>query len=137
MKRILIAAALLATAACGSDPTAPALQGGILATFQSSGEQFRVWVTSETAIEQILALQAGESEASIPNGPLVRGSGADDHNDPWSWHFDPEQIEMAELTIELCDGRPSYVEENLDTYIEEVGRYCPWGAELVSVEDYR
>jgi len=137
MGRILTAAALLATAACGSDTTAPELDGGVLATFDSSGDRFRVWVTRASTIEQILALQAGESEASIPNGPLLRGPGEANHNQPWSWHYDPELVEMAELTIELCDGRPSYVEEHLDTYLDEVGRYCPWGAKLVSVEDLR
>ena len=135
--RFLTAAALLVTAACSSDPAGPELEGGLLATFVSSGDQFHVWVTNEQTIEQILALQAGESQANIPNGPLLRGPGPGDHNEPWSWHYDPQEVEMAEMTIEVCDGRPGFVEENLDTYIEDVGRYCPWGAELVSVEDLR
>jgi len=46
--------------------------------------------------------------------------------------MDPADIEMAEFTIELCDGRPSIVESNLDEWIEVVGRFCPWGARLVS-----
>jgi hypothetical protein len=35
---------------------------------------------------------------------------------------------MAEATIDLCDGLPSYVEENVDEFVENVGRYCPWAA---------
>jgi hypothetical protein len=30
--------------------------------------------------------------------------------------------------MELCDGRPSYVEAHLD----EFPSYCPWGAKVVS-----
>ncbi len=44
---------------------------------------------------------------------------------------------MAEVTIELCDGTPSYVEAHLDEWIEQVGRYCPWSARLVALEDRR
>ena len=31
----------------------------------------------------------------------------------------------------------SFVEENLDSWLDEVGQYCPWSAQLLSVEDYR
>ena len=44
---------------------------------------------------------------------------------------------MAEFTIEVCDGRPSFVEENVDEFVDNVGRYCPWSAALVQVEDFR
>jgi inhibitor of cysteine peptidase len=119
-------------------PTEPApageLQGGVLATFEVAGEQFRVWVTNPQAVQQILDLAAGNSLANIPNGRIVRGPGEGDHNLPWSWHLDAEEIEMAEVTIEVCDGTPSYVEEHVDEFVETVGRYCPWSARLVSVD---
>jgi hypothetical protein len=38
---------------------------------------------------------------------------------------------MADVTTEVCDGRPSYVEEHIDEYVTTVKRYCPWGARLV------
>lgn len=41
---------------------------------------------------------------------------------------------MAEVTIELCDGTPSLVEADLDYWLNAVGRFCPWSAELVSVD---
>jgi hypothetical protein len=50
--------------------------------------------------------------ATIPSGRLVRGPVF--YNEPWSWHIDPEDIFMAEVTIELYDGIPSQVEDNLD-----------------------
>lgn len=140
---LLVSAVLLSgLSACDSDSNGgdehdPALDGGIVATFTNQDETFRVWITNETTIQQVLALQAGTSDANIPNGKILHGPGVADHNEPWSWHLDPEDIEMADLTIEVCDGRPSYVEENVDEFVDVVDRYCPWGAELVDVEDYR
>jgi hypothetical protein len=110
---------------------------GIVATFRVGVETFRVWVTNEETIEQIFALDAGESMAAIPNGTLHYGPGEFDHNLPWGWHLDPEEIEMAEMTIELCDGNPAFVEAELDYFVETVGNYCTWAAELVSIEDFR
>ncbi len=113
------------------------LTGGILATFDVSGELFQLWTTNLDTINDILALQAGESEANIPNGPILRGAGEAHHNQPWSWHLDPQLTEMAEVTIELCDGAPTYVEANIDEFVDTIGQYCPWGAELIHVEDLR
>jgi hypothetical protein len=149
MKRFLhvsLAMLLLSTAACsgagGATATAApgagdALEGGVLATFDVTGEAFTVWVTNPATIEQLLALERGESTANIPNGRLLRGAGEADHNAPWSWHLDPEDIEMAEITIELCDGAPSYVEDNVAEFADNIGRYCPWSAQLVALEDRR
>jgi hypothetical protein len=44
---------------------------------------------------------------------------------------------MAEVTIELCDGRPSDLENNLVYWMDTVGRFCPWSARLVELKDYR
>jgi hypothetical protein len=44
---------------------------------------------------------------------------------------------MAENTIELCDGAPNYVEDNLAEFTDNVLRYCPWAAQLVDLEDLR
>ena len=134
--RVLVLA-MVALPACGSS-TAPEdlLEGGVLATFRVAQEEFRVWVTNEATIQQILSLQDGTSSANIPNGALHEGQGRADHNAPWLWHLDPIDIEMAEATVEVCDGRPSLVDSLLDDYLT-VGRFCPWGAELVEVQDFR
>lgn len=34
------------------------------------------------------------------------------------------------MTIEVCDGLPSHVEEGVVTS----DRYCPWSAEIVSID---
>ena len=113
------------------------LDGGVLATFEVVGETFNVWVTNPNTIAQLEALQAGEGNANIPIGPIAYGPGEGDHNAPWNWHYDPERVEMAEMTIELCDAVPSYVEENLQEFVETIGAYCPWGAQLIALVDYR
>lgn len=132
--RARLAVALLLFA-CGDAPDGD-LSGGVLATFAVGDETFRVFVTNPATIQQILDLRDGASEASIPSGALRTGRGRADHNLPWSWHLDPEDIEMAEVTTEVCDGTPSLVEADLPGYLA-VGRFCPWTATLESVEDLR
>ncbi len=104
----------------------------IIATFDVVGEQFRVRIENPATIEQVRALERGESSATIPNGRLRRGA---EGNEPWSWHLDPQEIELSEITIELCDGRPSFVEADLDYWVGTVGWFCPWSAVLVDVEE--
>jgi len=134
--------AAVAQAGCGDSPTdpsdpSPGLRGGVLATFDVSGETFRVWFTDPGAIRAVLLVRDGESRATIPIGPLRRGSGPGAHNAPWSWHLDPANVRMAEVAIELCDGRPSYLQAHLNEFITTVEQYCPWGARLVIVDDRR
>jgi hypothetical protein len=108
-----------------------------VATFEVVDDWVRVWVTNPGTIQQILDLQRGASSANIPNGRILRGPGRADHNEPRSWHLAPEQIESAEVTAEVRDGTPSFVDEELDCVLETVGRHCPWSVHLVGVEDYR
>jgi hypothetical protein len=113
------------------------LKDGILVTFDVVGEQFKVWITNPNTIEQVKDLQAGKSKATIPNGRIHRDSGECDHNAPYRWHLDPQEIVMAEVAIEVCDARPSYVEAHVDEFVDTVTRFCPWSTKLVSVEDLR
>lgn len=112
--------------ACGnSTPSAPA--SGAVVTFNVANETFRV---SLTRVDQIAAARAAQNGtgARIPNGRIVPGTQV---NTGWSWHL--EDVEFADATIELCDGRPSDVERQGTTY--GGGRYCPWGASVVRIEE--
>lgn len=131
-----VGAALLA--ACSS-PTAPSddLRGGVVATFDVTGQRFKLFVTNAQTIADLFALQNGQSTASIPNGRVRRGRGAGEHNAPYDWHMDPNDVHLADATIELCDGSPSYVQQHIGEYVDVIERYCPWGAALVSIEDHR
>lgn len=138
-KLVTMVVAVGATAAGCSSPNDPTgeLRGGVLATFRSVDQTFKVFVTRPATINALLALQRGQATASIPNGRILRGSGPGAHNAPYSWHLDPADVEMADAAIEVCDGAPSYVEANLAEYVDVVGRYCPWGARLVGLQDFR
>ena len=99
--------------ACKS-PTDPDLKGGILVTFDVSGERYSIFITNTETIEKVYALQSGTSRATIPSGRVIKGQVP--YNKPWSWHIDSQDIHMAEVTMEVCDGRPSFVEANIDGY---------------------
>lgn len=129
---ILLASYLFATC---SSPTDPNLKDGVLATFDVQGERYSIFITNAQTIEQVIALWNGQSVAKIPSGRVVKGRVS--YNSAWSWHIDSEDITMAEVTIELCDGLPSYVEAHLDDWIATVGYFCPWSAKLVTLKDYR
>jgi hypothetical protein len=105
--------------------------GAVIATFLVAGEEeYRILLTDPADIAIAQRLLAGEEElATIPNGLVVRG---DDGgvNTGYAWHIDPNDIEFAELTIEVCDGMPSDVERG----VVSGDRFCPWSAELVSLE---
>jgi hypothetical protein len=111
------------------------LAESVVATFEVSGETFKVVVNDQETIDELFRLQRGESSANIPSGLLRRGQGPGLQNAPWSWHL--QDLQMAEIAIEVCDGRPSMVEDDLDYWMGAVQRFCPWGATLTGIEDYR
>jgi hypothetical protein len=136
---VLISAVTVAAAAACSSPTEPSpeLKGGVVAVFDVSGERFSVFVRNSEAAQRLIRIRNGENFGQIPNGRILRGAGVANHNAPHAWHLDPDDISIVDAAIEVCDGRPSYVDENIAEYVDVVGRYCPWGAKLVRVEDYR
>jgi hypothetical protein len=116
----------LAVAASGcerSSPSAPAERA--LVTFQVAGEQFRVQLSSQDQVDAARRAQQGGA-ARIPSGRIVMGTR---ENTNWSWHL--EDLTFAEVTIELCDGRPSDVERGGAQF--GGGRFCPWKASVISI----
>ena len=124
--RWMLAPALLATVALAGCVAAP--PSSPVATFRVGDETYKVELATTELVEHAEALLAGEQVAAIPNGTVVR----DDPgvNAPWSWHIDPASLEFADMTIEVCDGLPSYVEDGTITS----DRFCPWSAEIVSID---
>ena len=131
---VLVLVALVALAPACSSPASPSeLNGGVVATFEVGSERFKVFVKNPAAIQRLLQLQNGAGGGQIPNGRILRGSGTAGHNLPHAWHLDPDDIQIVDVAIELCDGRPSYVDANVDEYVDVVGRYCPWGARFIAL----
>jgi hypothetical protein len=111
-------------------PSGPVTGGPVIVTFEVVDEEYRILITDPNDIAIALQLLAGDPLAPrIPNGLVVRG---DDGgvNTGYGWHIDPESLEFADLTIEICDGRPSDVEAGSISG----DRFCPWEAEVVSVD---
>src|SRR5712671_157559 len=112
-----VAFVTLLAGGCGDDtPTSPSPKA--IVTFAVANETFRVRVTGSEPIAAARAAQNG-GRARIPNGRIAPGT---DVNTGWSWHV--EDVTFAEVTIELCDGRPSDVERQGIAFGN--GRFCPW-----------
>jgi hypothetical protein len=125
---------LLAVTSCGDsaddplDPPAPrSFIFGVRGLPDAEG-QF-VAVTSDPEVlarlEAELALEESKRTLHI-HGPIARGDGR--HNLAWHWHFVSHRWDMVEISIELCDGTPQAVENDLDYWVDNVGAFCPWGS---------
>lgn len=107
----------------------------MLASDFNKEEKIRIAVSSLEAKKDLIALYYGKSNKKIPNGLLIDDRpGKSPYDKKWSFHFAPDTVQFAEVAIELCDARPSYIEANLDQWLSEVKRYCPWSLQLVSID---
>lgn len=91
-------------------------------------ERYRILLTDPVDIDIAQRLLAGEEAPGIPNGLVVRGETS--VNEGYTWSIDPDDIEFADMTMEVCDGIPSDVEQGLVTS----ERYCPWSATVVAIK---
>ncbi|MBI2572176.1 MAG: hypothetical protein HYV63_34635 [Candidatus Schekmanbacteria bacterium] len=83
-------------------------------------------------LDDIMAAEAElarseESRHLHPHGRLLPGAGG--FNTRWSWHLDPRNVDLVEVSIELCDGSPAMVEENLSYWLG-IGEFCPWDGHI-------
>jgi hypothetical protein len=102
--------------------------GGIVVTMRvADAEEYRIRLSDPDDIDIAQKLLAGESAPRIPNGRVVRGE--PDVNVGYSWHIDPASVEFTDAATEVCDGRPSDVEQRVITS----DRYCPWSAQVVAI----
>jgi hypothetical protein len=111
-----------ATACAGPPDDVPSV-----ATFDVEGQTFKIELVTPELVAHAKALLAGEEVPAIPVGRIVRDDPS--VNTPWSWHIDPETVEFADFTTEVCDGLPEYVEDG--TLTSDI--YCPWIATVVDV----
>ena len=120
---VMAAAAVLLLAGC-----TPALKHPV-ATFQVAGvETYKIELITPELVKHAEQLLKGDDVAAIPLGRVVRDSPG--VNKPWSWHIDAKTLEFAEITIEVCDGLPSYVEDHTVTSKD----YCPWSAKVIKID---
>jgi hypothetical protein len=110
--------------------TAPGASDVIAEFRTSDGETYRVLLTGDAAAQARAAFAAGENPG-IPNGYIERGNAG--VNLGHEWHI--RDVEFADMTIEVCDGAVSYIDElGYDEFVSQHGdQFCPWSAELVDL----
>jgi hypothetical protein len=119
---------IVVAGACDEGPVGvPA--GAAVFELEVSGERFRAAVSDTAEIRRLEARMAS-GEEGVVSGALRAGPGG--VNAPWGWHMDPASVHVADMAIELCDGRPSMVQEDLPYWIGTVKQFCPWGAKVVA-----
>ncbi len=123
---IAIGFALMFTTAGCTDASAPA--DAALFRVDVGGEWFTVSIADAAVIGEAERRMEDEDGLGIVIGTLARGDGG--FNDPWSWHMRPGTVQIADTSIELCDGLPSQVEADLDYWVDTVTQLCPWGGRL-------
>ena len=119
-------------AACGDDGASndSAIKAPAVVTFEVAGdEQFKVELVTQELVDHAQQLLDGANISAIPLGSVVRNDQG--VNAPWSWHLDPETVSFAFVTIEVCDGIPSLVENETVTSPD----YCPWSAKVIALEN--
>ena len=118
--------ALLITA-CGSDVDSMRPLPAQEFVIEVEGERFRVRATTP-AIATALDARRRSGGVGVVAGRLIRGDGG--YNTPWSWHLDPLSLEVPDVAMEVCDGRPSMVQSDLDYWVDTVRTFCPWAARV-------
>jgi hypothetical protein len=127
-RALLVALASMGLVSCGGGDAGP---GTVTFAFRMHGlgpaEEFRVASSSPrfiAAARRQLVLPATQRHL-FAAGPIRSGNGG--YNLDWSWHF-TNDVALAEVSIELCDGRPSMVEGDLRYWLYTVKSFCPWGS---------
>ena len=140
--RFIVAISLVVLAACTNQVTPPpaptpggVLSSGVLVTFSTHGESFNIWLTKSDLIEELEELRRPDRIQLSPEGQVQPGPGVGNHNAPWGWYFNEEDLEFVTSVDPNCNMPPSEVESNLTRFMEHIGRYCP-GAELLLTTQY-
>lgn len=113
----------------GSVTSSPQEKGVIVTFREADLERYKIRLTDPTDIEVARKLLDRNEAPRIPNVVVIRGNS--DVNVGYSWHIDPDTVEFADVTTEVCDGLPSDVEKGLITS----NRYGPWSAEVIAIDE--
>ncbi len=107
--------------------------GGALITFNVHGETLRVWSENLTFIEEAKKLVGNSEFHPTPVFTTVRVG--HDACSGREWSVDPKEMSFGDFTTEVCDGVPSYLDANLESWVKAPGNYCPWGPSVLSVDE--
>ena len=122
----LVVSAVLASCGGGDDKDS----SGVVFVFRLHGfpasQEFRARTKSPEVIAQArrqLKLPV-EERRMFAIGSIDAGNGG--YNLDWRWHF--TDFALAEIAIELCDGTPALLEDDLDYWLDTVKSFCPWAS---------
>lgn len=134
LKIILFVSLVLTLSSCSNNTSSDPEETATFEFVTTGDEHFFAQTSNPEVIEkarQQLSLPQEERNLFI-NGEIERGT---EQNNGWSWHFVPGEWDLVETSIEVCDGRPSAVEEDLDYWVDDVGRFCPWSSYVMREVD--
>ena len=129
--RFLLLSILTTLAACSHQASIEMAESAtFLFLHESENERFVARTQNREVIAAVRAeLRKPPRERKLHiNGVIAKGNGG--INKEWSWHFSESEWSLTELSFEICDAWPSYIEENLETWLEEVGSFCPWASRV-------
>ena len=87
-------------------------------------DEFVVFVASPDEIRQMREqTRKPQSKRKLIVSGIVAGKRT--YNRDWRFSMDPNTIVVGDVFIEVCDGRPQYVQRHLDEWRGD--RWCPWG----------
>lgn len=133
MYRVLIITLLVLSvlfASCGNS-TSGNMNKEVIFEFQTTGDEHFFAQTTDQGLIDRVRQQLSRPQADrnlFINGTIARGQA---NNNGWNWHFVTGEWELTEAAIEVCDGRPSMVEQNIDYWVDDVGHFCPWSSFVV------
>jgi hypothetical protein len=130
MKRlVLIAVTIYMAGLTGCNDGVGVSTGGTFAV-RVEGETFYVRIDNALLATKARRMMVGAEDDQIITASLARGDGG--FNTGYGWHMIPSTVTFADMTTEVCDGRPSDVQSDIDYWVDTVKRYCPWGGHIVS-----
>lgn len=106
--------------------TAPAAP---IVTWQTPEGTFATTGHPAADLERIRAAIAAGESVGIPNGALRYGDGG--FNQPHPWHM--VDVALADMAMEICDGTADFVTSEVEEFVDNVQRYCPWDARPVAI----
>ncbi|MGC4000221.1 MAG: hypothetical protein QM767_23395 [Anaeromyxobacter sp.] len=127
--RLLPAAVLALLTACGPSHPAQGTPAAGQVELRICDQTLTIEVANRAFLAEAQRLLEQDARR-VPVFDLVDGAGVDPQ---WTWHVDPATPAWADLTVELCDGCPGFVEADKAYWIGTVRQYCPWSARVVAV----
>lgn len=94
-------------------------------------ERFRIKLVDPDRIVEASSLIASGTQAPIV-GTLARGDGG--FNAPYNWHLLSGSVLFMKARRLETDTLPSEVEQDLETWLRDLGEYSPWAARIVGRE---